>query len=812
MIFFRPFRIFMLVISSLILSHILFAAENETQKWAIKCIPLPKQIHVEGSVSLELKDMFFQEPHNNHPVDKTIVSILKSIATGKKGFEIKLVLTSDQKDCPPQIKKSLCQLKNKDQAYVIEPLTKNDQFTGLLLVANTPTGLLYATRTFNQLCAGENPDEKIEIPKVKILDWPDLEERGEWGWNLPHDKFSIAELKMNEIEVHSNLGFNRDGSPFASQDLKFLQEAHQLGTKVVPIIKHLEQLAKTGLFKYHPEVTAVFEPGKELPSDYQPAVCFSQPKSVELISGWMRQLLSYPGVDDINAWLAESDAPCFCENCIGQNSFQMQTKALVEAFEQVQPDFPNSHLRILLSQASYPVNDKVLEVIKPETRITYYSGQKTYDSSRNPMIYPLLDNFTKKGGWLGVYPQLTNSWRSVFPFSGAHFIKARMSEFVNKGLSSLSGYATPSNCYYDFNIAATAEWSWNSNGRTEKEFAKAYATRIGIKNPDLYSQWVDEIGPIGWSIAGSRIVESFIFAAGGQVFIDGFIEDGKLFTEENLTFGKGILSEFRYSEVLDENIAKAKMVLDLAREIDEPVVVLESQSVHGVLQFVKFIKEYYDVFNQPESFKRNSQLKSILQNVDETAKQLTISLHDWALITNPVDRENLHYRVRDSIDFASTIAEMLRSWVVDLQMDDPKSDYRFKKIANWKSDDFKQSSEIEIWADVTGLISSKSEYDIRLFFLEGKSGVYPQAVTLYTGQTKESALPITSDRWESRLSKYGRYIEYWISVPQQPKNITGKLDRYFIKSEISGPSLDLPANRRTTNGEILLRKSWRPGL
>ena len=89
-------------------------------------------------------------------------------------------------------------------------------------------------------------ENQIEIPEVTILDWPDLEERGEWGWNLPYDRYSIAEMKMNEIEIHSTLGFNEDGSPSATLDEHILVESYRIGVKVVPIIKHLEQLAKTG--------------------------------------------------------------------------------------------------------------------------------------------------------------------------------------------------------------------------------------------------------------------------------------------------------------------------------------------------------------------------------------------------------------------------------------------------------------------------------------------------------------------------------------------------------------------------------------
>ena len=141
----------------------------------------------------------------------------------------------------------------------------------------------------------------------------------------------------------------------------------------------------------------------------------------------------------MNVWLAEPPAPCWCDRCRGQNPVVLQTRLIVSAFERVRQDFPGHHVRILLTQGSYPDNAKVLANIPPDVRVAYYHGGRTYDSSTRPMIEPLLERFARSGGWLSVYPQLTNSWRTVFPFTGGHFIKARMTEFVQKGLKGFSG-------------------------------------------------------------------------------------------------------------------------------------------------------------------------------------------------------------------------------------------------------------------------------------------------------------------------------------------------------------------------------------
>jgi len=582
-------------------SLLFFKCQNQnksTTRWTNRLIPLPKQIKITDSRFLSPENIFLILLEHEEILFTTIEELLQPIAKGTSGFEIRLTLTSDKSaSIPDHILKSLQELPNNNQAYAIEPIIENENFNGLQFIVNAPLGLLYATRTFVQLVSSEKQTgEELEIPNVSILDWPDIAERGEWGWNLPHDQHSIAKLKMNVIEFHSDLGFKENGSPSATLDLETLNEARKIGVKVVPIIRHMEQLAKTGLFKYHPDVAATFEPGKPLPTDYQPGVCFSKTKTIELLAGWMKQLIEIEGITEINAWLSETEAGCFCPDCIGKNPFALETQGIVKAFELARTEFPDAHLRILLTQASFKHNEVVLANINPDTRITYYHGSNTYDSSHRPMIYPLLETFSTSGRWLGVYPQFTNSWRTIFPFTGPHFIQTRMKEFADKGLSNFSGYATPANCYHEFNVAAAAEWGWNSTGRSLKQFAVAYADRMGYKDPKKFAEWADLIGTVGWNLAGSRVVESLIFNAGQTVFIDGIIQDGNIFNDlSSIKFGDGLFAEFESQEHFDKNIQMAEQSLKLAEEAQISTMIYESQAVLATLRMLEAIMQFSEI-------------------------------------------------------------------------------------------------------------------------------------------------------------------------------------------------------------------------
>jgi len=784
------------------------AAEDTGKKWTNRLLPLPHEIHIAGSVRLTRDQMILSLPSSGHPLIHTAEEILRPLACGQ-GFEIRLALTSG--DCPAEVKDTLAKVPNNAQAYAIQPILMKGRFHGLLLVANTPLGLLYAARTFNQLVSNKvRPDRALEIPQVTILDWPDLAERGQWGGDASQDLAWMAERKFNVVEVHSRLGFEEGGAPRASLDPKLLSDGKRWGIKVVPIILHLEQLAVTGLFRFHPEVAAVSEPGKPLPTDYTPPVCFSQPKTAELLSGWMDKLLGIAEVDEVDVWLSELENRCYCPRCAGKEPFVLETQGIIAAFEKTKPSHPGATLRLLLTQASYNSNEKVLAAVRPETRVIYYDGGRTYDSSHRPMIYPLLQDYARSGRWLGVYPQLTNSWRTVFPFTGPQFIQTRMQEFADKGLQSFIGYATPSNRYYEFNISAAAEWSWNSRGRSPREFAEAYANIKGFRLPEKFAQWAETIGTVGWNLAGSRSVQRLIFEASGLVFVDGrIVENNSSAGFRPLTFGQGILAEFENSADFEANRARAKKALSLAEKLKIPSAREESRCVVAALDLLASLKGFGDAISLTDERGKKREARQSLAGVDAAARLLTPALYRWGMTVNPMPRNQLASRFRDSVDFAAGTAGAL--WAIGAMMGipDPDLGYRRQTVAAWSEKDFQRSPDLTSWADVTGLLRSAGEYDVTFQFREGASGVTTRSAALLCGKDPESARLISEDRWDFHIGSNDRYADYWLTVPRNPA-LRRKDEHLFLRMEIKGPGSDTPPDRRTSRGSITLRKSWRP--
>jgi len=735
-------------------------------------------------------------------------SLLHSLAAGDGApFEIRLVMRNSG-GCPRPIRKWLKRVRNADQAYAIEPLKDKAGFHGLLLAANTAEGLLYAARTLAQLVPPPaSAMERIEVPEVAVRDWPDLAERGLWGGNASSDLAWLAARKMNVVEVHANMGFESDGSPHASLSEGMLREAAKRGVKIVPIIMHLEQLAPTGLFRFHPDVAGKPDPLKPLPTEYTPSVCFSAPRTVRLLSEWMRQLLEISQVTDIMVWLSEDAAPCFCQRCSGKEPYVLEVQGVTRAFETARKNRRDASLRLLTTQGSYAVNDKVLSAAARDTKISYYDGGKTYDSSHRPMVHPMMETFAHSGRWLGVYPQLTNSWRTVFPFTGPQLIRARMREFVEKELTCLIGYATPSDRYYEFNITAAAEWSWNASGRSERQFAEAWATRKGMAHPEQWAEWAEAVGKVGWDLAGSRVVEGFIFNPGRSLSVPGPAAGSNTGDAlEQMEFGKGLLAEFPTRGHFEGDVALARQELAIAGGAGDSLMVDESRCVLGALQLVSGLKDLAAATLLPAA-ERTRAVEAALAEVDEAAKLLTVSVYRWGTTVNPVSRDALSSRFRDSVNFASRVASAAREFCARYGASDPHPAWRLRQAGEWTTESFANAAEATLWFDVTQLADAAGEYDVTFQFVEGAAGVDTCSAALLVGRTRDQARLLTEDRWGFHVGRWDRWVEYWLRIPDGA--LPARDERVFLRVEMKGPPADLPPDRRTTRGRVHLRRSWR---
>ncbi len=815
--------------------------QAEQAAWVRWLIPLPKQIAIQQKVELSASDVKLTSLGDSSPAVKTAAEQIRSLFKQKAGadcrsggFEIILgVCDASGKLGSSSIMgaRKLASLPNAEQAYLIRPLGANR----LVLTALNERGVYYAAQTLCQLLESCFHDGRVVIPLATIVDWPDLAERGLWGGSANQDIVWMSHYKMNLIESHVTLTVTHEGRGQAKADQQLIDLGRSHALSFVPVITHLNGLAKTGLYKLFPELEGKGDHAVHATHKDLVAPCCSQPKLTNVLADWMKSLASQPGVDTICAWLSElQNQFCDCSMCrvagVGQHA--LEARCLINAWRIARKEHPNLQLRILLTQGSYKTNANVLAEIPPEVEVTYYDGSRTYDSSRDPMIYPLLERYAASGRWLGCYPQLTASWRIVCPWSCPQFIKYRMSEFVDKKLKCLCGYATPNNRLYEFNVTAAAEWSWNVHGRDTRQFAVAYWTRkradnvshnhdgkrpqsrldsssgasvTGCKNPEAAADWAVMLGPVGWDVYGSRIpAHNFFGRAASLVAGRRAPKLGE----------KGMFRYFPTQQHFDRDLAICDKAVVIAEQLDNPLMLNETKVIQG---YVRMAKAIYVIAKQVHATKKPTYAQRIV--LQKVLGQLTIAAMDTAEALQQWERCCRKdpevgiggSRLQDTIDVtlktASDIAQSLESSGIRNVIGSCLQ----HEVGKWVTEDFDHGAKITKRFDVTRQIRSPGTYFVRFKYTSGWNGLRIARVALAGAPANEpdKLTDLSVDKHTGSAAVRNVANQYTVTLDNYNPAV-----RYFIEADVIGtPRKGRPLNRQGCNGSVSLQRKlpsdWR---
>ena len=101
---------------------------------------------------------------------------------------------------------------------------------------------------------------------------------------------------------------------------------------------------------------------------------------------------------------------------------------------------------------------------------------------------------------------------------------------------------------YAFNITALAEWSWNVGGRSEQEFAAAWATREGYENPEAVGEWAELMGPVEFDVYDSEYPVFYSWGRAVQL-----IEERK-----RPVLGEGLFRYYEDRDAFDKKIVRLR--------------------------------------------------------------------------------------------------------------------------------------------------------------------------------------------------------------------------------------------------------------
>ncbi len=705
-----------------------------------RLLPLPKEISIQQQLTLPAADVRIVLASEAGPLEQNAARKLRELFLEKSGLdasqgkELEILIGVCDKDgrlgeaTVPDAQR-LAVLPNQAQAYLIRPIGSKR----LVLAALDARGVFYAALTLRQLLETGFRGGEVTIPLAVVTDWPDLTERGEWGNSAPRDIEWLADRKMNLVEFHTTHTVSKDGVPQTEISPALLRRGQINAMHMVPIISHLNGMGSRGVYDAFPELKG--QGAKAVHnSDGRTLIapCASNPKLHEIMAHWMRGYARC-GVRNISCWLGELRQRCECEQCAPVGQFALEARAFVKAWQIARRDFPDLKIRILTTQGSYESNDKVLAEIPPEVGVTYYDGGRTYDSSRNPMIYPLLEDYAAKGRWLGVYPQLTPSWRIVSPWSCPQFIKARMTEFVDKKLVSLGGYVVPDNLLYSFNVTAAAEWSWNAHGRDERQFALAWAVREGFANPQMVADWAVMLGPVSWDLYGARAVERYFFR---PQTIQKLLAAPKKFA-----FGEGLFTYIPDQAHLDHNLSVCQNALHLASQAGSPAMVSESETILTYYQMLQSLCRMCAMLADPAE-KDAARRVALQQEVNRFALAgalNTDALRNWERAVRVGAGQG---RFLDGAQATNDTVQAVAQTLAPLGIRNPTPCFGRQKIGQWDSPDFAQQAAIVKTFDVTPAVIAPGTYEVTFLYTSGWNGLGIQRVALTAQPSTGEASPV----------------------------------------------------------------------
>ena len=157
----------------------------------------------------------------------------------------------------------------------------------------------------------------------------------------------------------------------------------------------------------------------------------------------------------------------------------------------------------------------------------------------------------------------------------------------------------------------------------EGEFARAYATRKGMKNPELFAEWAVSHGDVSWNIYGSEVPFEFTPVFGMAMrMIENKVPP---------ILGEDMFRYFPTFDHFDRALAVCDHNVEIAHELDDPSVLLETLVVRD---YISLTRELYTItkltFHQEASDKfSRDEVESSFKRIEEARLGIHDSLLRW---------------------------------------------------------------------------------------------------------------------------------------------------------------------------------------
>lgn len=656
--------------------------DADPTRWMRHLMPLPHEIAIEGTVSCRPEEVSIRVAPDAGEIERHAAETLERLfveRTGKHpegtGFTILLggVDASGTVDGHPVDTGRLGICPNSEQAYLIHPEGRNL----LILAALNGRGVYYAARTLHQLLEPALTPEQVALPLVRVIDWPDLDERG--MWNIPEPPVWIpwmASLKLNYGKMAATrLHPMERGKPNrADIDAGLYRNAGLKGFRYTPFIIHLNFLHDKGMYRAYPELagqgdgalTGRYIAHKQ--GNQHRVPCASNPLLITILREWMEDI-ARPGADEVSCWLSERPGQCGCSACTAVGQFVLEARAFVAAWKQVRQIYPGFHIRLFLSTTTLERDYRILAETDPEVKIERACAtemERVTHLPRDLFVNPLLDHYAVQGRWIATYDVPISANGRVdtpefkVPHRSAHRIRDYVAQVIRRRYSGAYGMMAWANMGREicgFNVCALAEWSWNLNGRTEKEFAVAWALREGYTDPEAVGAWAELMGPVEFDVYDSDFPICYSW------------EKAAIMVQKRQRpyLGEGMFRYYADLKDFDRKLRICDQALHIAETSGYDDLAHETRVVRSYIELARcvFLVAEQRAVSDLTDPSNQTTLWSFVERLRQAASDNVSALRTWRTALGP---EPWHHRVHDAIQGAETTAQEIARIVADQDM------------------------------------------------------------------------------------------------------------------------------------------------
>jgi hypothetical protein len=623
------------------------------EQWLCNLMPLPHEISFGDTVICRPGELTIRVSEKASRAERSAAAELENLFQRQSGripkgsrFEILLGVVDAQgrlDGCPLALAHRLATLPNRDQAYVIQPQSADC----LVLGGLDGKGVYYAARTLCQLLEPVLSPEQVAIPLVEVVDWPDLAERGLWNFLQPAEWIPwLSSLKLNygkmsDTRLHPIVRGRRNR---AEIERELMEKSRLRAFNYVPYILHLNFLHDLGLFTAYPELAGKGDgalAGRYFAhkgGNQHRVPCASNPLLVDILAEWMMDIADQ-GADEVSCWLSERPAQCGCRACAAVGQFVLEARAFVAAWRKVRSSHPSFQIRLFLSTTTAQKDHQVLAESPPEVKIERACAtvmERVLCAPRDLMANPLMDHHASQGRWLASYdvPLTVNACVETpefkLPESAAHRVRDYVRHLHRRhyqGASGMMAWQTMAREICGFNIHALAEWAWNANGRSEREFAIAWATLHGYEHPEQVGEWSELVGPLGFDVYDSDFPSCYSW---GQA-VDMVVQ------HRRPCLGEGMFRYYADAEDFDRKLEVCQRALQLARGFASPMLALETEVVRSYVGLAKNIYQVAEMFATADlsQLEHQERMGVALQHLKETGTENVAAIRSWRSALGP---------------------------------------------------------------------------------------------------------------------------------------------------------------------------------